>query len=110
MVCRNTAGRAGVNHYMPLCACPPLMPTHALALMSGLPQARGKIAAAKVLAPAAALAALDAAVQAHGGAGVSDDTPLARLWAGVRTLRIADGPDEVHLGTVAKLALRAPRL
>ena len=76
----------------------------------GLPQARGKIAAAKVLAPAAALAALDAAMQVHGGAGVSDDTPLARLFAGVRTLRIADGPDEVHLGTIAKLALRAPRL
>ena len=55
-------------------------------------QARGKIAAAKVLAPAAALAALDAAMQVHGGAGVSDDTPLARLYAGVRTLRIADGP------------------
>ena len=49
-------------------------------------------------------------MQAHGGAGVSDDTPLARLFAGVRTLRIADGPDEVHLGTIAKLALRAPRL
>ena len=63
-----------------------------------------------MLAPAAALAALDAAMQVHGGAGVSDDTPLARLFAGVRTLRIADGPDEVHLGTIAKLALRAPRL
>ncbi len=59
-----------------------------------------------MLAPAAALAALDAAVQAHGGAGVSGDTPLARLWAGARTLRIADGPDEVHLGTIAKLALK----
>ena len=68
-------------------------------------QARGKIAAAKVLAPTTVLAVLDAAIQAHGGAGVSDDTPLARLWAGARTLRIADGPDDVHLISIAKLEL-----
>jgi acyl-CoA dehydrogenase len=68
---------------------------------------RGALAAAKVAAPAAALAALDAAIQVHGGAGVSDDTPLARLWAGARTLRLADGPDEVHLETIARLEERA---
>jgi acyl-CoA dehydrogenase len=67
--------------------------------------ARGEIAAAKVAAPAVALDVLDAAVQVHGGAGVCQDTPLAHLWAAARTLRIADGPDEVHLGTLAKLEL-----
>ncbi|CAL8464134.1 g3669 [Coccomyxa elongata] len=71
----------------------------------GNKQARGKIAAAKVLAPTTVLAVLDAAIQAHGGAGVSDDVPLARLWAGARTLRIADGPDDVHLISIAKLEL-----
>ena len=65
--------------------------------------AAGAIAMAKVAAPAAALLCLDFAIQAHGGAGVSQDTPLAYLWTAARTLRIADGPDEVHLGTVAKL-------
>jgi acyl-CoA dehydrogenase len=65
--------------------------------------ARGALAAAKVAAPAAVLEALDAAIQVHGGAGVSGDTPLARLWAGARTLRLADGPDEVHLETLARL-------
>jgi len=68
--------------------------------------ARGAIAAAKVAAPRASLAALDASIQAHGGGGVSEDFPLAYLWAMVRTLRIADGPDEVHLLTIAKLRLR----
>ena len=68
--------------------------------------ARGALAAAKVAAPRAALAALDVAIQVHGGAGVSQDTPLAALWAGARTLRLADGPDEVHLGTIAGLELR----
>jgi len=67
--------------------------------------ARGPIAAAKVFAPEAALRVIDAAIQVHGGAGVSQDFMLARLWAGARTLRIADGPDEVHLGTLAKLEL-----
>lgn len=68
-------------------------------------QARGKIAAAKVLAPSTVLEVLDAAIQAHGGGGVSDDFPLARLWAGARTLRIADGPDDVHLISIARLEL-----
>ncbi|KAL3454937.1 acyl-CoA dehydrogenase/oxidase [Aspergillus heterothallicus] len=56
-----------------------------------------EIAEAKVLVPRVALAVIDRAVQAYGGAGVSQDTPLANLWALTRTLRIADGPDEVHL-------------
>ncbi len=68
--------------------------------------AAGAIAMAKIAAPAAATACLDFAVQAHGGAGVSQDTPLAFLWANARTLRIADGPDEVHLGTLAKLEMK----
>ena len=52
--------------------------------------------------PRVALKVLDDAIQVHGGAGVSDDTPLAGLWAGMRTLRIADGPDAVHLRSVAR--------
>jgi acyl-CoA dehydrogenase len=56
-----------------------------------------EIAQAKVLVPQMALTVIDRAVQAYGAAGVSQDTPLAHLWAGIRTLRIADGPDEVHL-------------
>jgi len=68
--------------------------------------AAGAIAMAKLAAPAAALKCLDFAVQVHGGAGVCQDTPLAYLWAGSRTLRIADGPDEVHLATLAKLELQ----
>lgn len=55
------------------------------------------IAEAKVLVPQTALTVIDRAVQAFGGAGVSQDTPLAYMWAGIRTLRLADGPDEVHL-------------
>ncbi|AEO56450.1 hypothetical protein MYCTH_2301430 [Thermothelomyces thermophilus ATCC 42464] len=56
-----------------------------------------EIAEAKVLVPQTALTVIDRAVQAFGGAGVSQDTPLASMWAGIRTLRLADGPDEVHL-------------
>lgn len=56
-----------------------------------------EIAQAKVLVPQTALTVIDRAVQAFGAAGVSQDTPLAYLWALIRTLRIADGPDEVHL-------------
>lgn len=56
-----------------------------------------EIAQAKVLVPQTALAVIDRAVQAFGGAGVSQDTPLANMWAQIRTLRLADGPDEVHL-------------
>jgi acyl-CoA dehydrogenase len=67
--------------------------------------ARKEIAAIKVVAPNMALKVLDRAIQAHGGAGVSGDFELAASWAGVRTLRLADGPDEVHLETIAKLEL-----
>lgn len=56
-----------------------------------------EIAQAKVLVPQTALTVIDRAVQSFGGAGVSQDTPLANSWAGIRTLRLADGPDEVHL-------------
>uniref|UniRef100_M1CNY1 IBR3 (IBA-RESPONSE 3) n=2 Tax=Solanum TaxID=4107 RepID=M1CNY1_SOLTU len=57
-----------------------------------------------------ALKVLDTAMQVHGGAGLSGDTVLAHLWATARTLRIADGPDEVHLGTIAKMELQRARL
>ncbi len=67
--------------------------------------ARTEIAAIKVVAPRAALNVLDRAIQVHGGGGVSDDFPLARMWAGMRTLRLADGPDEVHIRTVARQEL-----
>ncbi|GAB2295238.1 Putative acyl-CoA dehydrogenase ibr3 [Dionaea muscipula] len=76
----------------------------------GIKKARGIIAMAKVAAPAMALHVLDMAMQVHGGAGLSSDTVLAHLWATARTLRIADGPDEVHLGTIAKLELQRARL
>jgi acyl-CoA dehydrogenase len=56
-----------------------------------------EIAEAKILIPQMALTVIDRAVQAFGGAGVSQETPLASMWAGIRTLRLADGPDEVHL-------------
>ena len=65
----------------------------------GNKEARAEIAMIKVVAPNMALRVLDRAIQAHGGAGVSQDTFLAAAWAGVRTLRMADGPDEVHIGS-----------
>jgi len=71
----------------------------------GNKQARSEIAMIKVLAPAVAQQVLDWAIQAHGAAGVSDDFPLAYQWAGNRTLRLADGPDEVHRNAIAKLEL-----
>lgn len=61
-----------------------------------------EIAEAKVLVPQTALAVIDRAVQGHGGMGVCQDTPLASMWAGIRTLRLADGPDEVHLQQMGK--------
>ncbi len=67
--------------------------------------ARAEIAMIKVVAPNVALRVLDRAIQAHGGAGVSDDFELASHWANSRTLRLADGPDEVHLESIAKLEL-----
>jgi acyl-CoA dehydrogenase len=68
--------------------------------------ARTEIAAIKVLAPRMACAVIDRAIQAHGGAGVSDDFPLAYLYAYSRMLRIADGPDEVHKRSIARRELR----
>jgi acyl-CoA dehydrogenase len=67
--------------------------------------ARSEIAMIKVVAPNVALRVIDRAIQAHGGAGVSGDFPLAAAWAGARTLRLADGPDEVHRESVAKWEL-----
>jgi acyl-CoA dehydrogenase len=67
--------------------------------------AKAEIAMIKVLAPNVAQQVLDWAIQAYGAAGVSDETPLATMWAHNRTLRIADGPDEVHRNAVAKLEL-----
>ncbi len=71
--------------------------------------ARSEIAMIKVAAPNMALAVADRAIQTHGGAGVSPDFPMARMWASQRTLRLADGPDEVHRVTVAKLELKKQR-
>jgi acyl-CoA dehydrogenase len=67
--------------------------------------ARREIAMIKVVAPNVALAVIDRAIQSHGAAGVSQDTFLASAWAMIRTLRIADGPDEVHVESIAKLEL-----
>ncbi len=68
--------------------------------------ARAEIAMIKVKAPIMALQVIDDAIQAHGGAGVTTDFGLARTWAHMRTLRLADGPDEVHLESLAKAELR----
>jgi acyl-CoA dehydrogenase len=73
---------------------------------AGNKQARAEIAMIKVVAPNVTLRVLDRAIQAHGAAGVSQDTFLASAWANVRTLRLADGPDEVHTEAIAKLELR----
>jgi acyl-CoA dehydrogenase len=72
---------------------------------AGNKAARAEIAMIKVVAPNVALRVLDRAIQAHGGAGVSQDTFLASAWAAIRTLRLADGPDEVHVESIAKLEL-----
>jgi len=69
----------------------------------GAKGAKSEIAQIKVAAPRMALQIIDDAIQAFGGAGVSGDTPLAEMYATVRTLRIADGPDEVHNRTIARL-------
>jgi alkylation response protein AidB-like acyl-CoA dehydrogenase len=69
----------------------------------GAKNAKSEIAQIKVAAPRMALQIIDDAIQAFGGAGVSADTPLAEMYAMVRTLRIADGPDEVHNRTIARL-------
>jgi acyl-CoA dehydrogenase len=71
----------------------------------GMQDSRSEISQIKVAVPNIALEIIDQAIQMHGGAGVSDDVPLADLFATIRTLRIADGPDEVHRALIAKLEL-----
>ena len=68
--------------------------------------AQKEIAMIKVAAPAMALKVIDDAIQVFGGAGVSQDTPLASAWAGIRTLRLADGPDEVHERAIARMEMK----
>jgi acyl-CoA dehydrogenase len=72
----------------------------------GNKEARAEIAMIKVVAPNMALRVIDRAIQAHGGAGVSGDFGLAAAWASARTLRLADGPDEVHREAVARWELK----
>ena len=67
--------------------------------------ARSEIAMIKVIAPNMALRVIDRAIQIHGGGGVSDDFGLAEAWAHTRTLRLADGPDAVHLRAIARIEL-----
>jgi acyl-CoA dehydrogenase len=71
----------------------------------GAKGARSEIAAIKVIAPRVCCEVIDRAIQVHGGGGVSEDFPLASMYAHARTLRIADGPDEVHVRTVARTEL-----
>jgi alkylation response protein AidB-like acyl-CoA dehydrogenase len=70
---------------------------------AGNKEARAEIAMIKVAAPRMALRIIDHAIQAHGGGGVSDDFGLAKSYAHIRTLRLADGPDEVHARSIARL-------
>jgi acyl-CoA dehydrogenase len=72
----------------------------------GNKHARTEIAAIKVAAPNVALRVVDRAIQVHGGAGVCDDYPLATMYAHLRTLRLADGPDEIHKRTIARHEIR----
>ena len=85
-----------------------LLTMHAARLMDvvGNKAARNELAMVKVVVPRMALRVLDRAIQAHGAAGVSDDFPLAAMWAHSRTIRLADGPDEVHREAIAKTELR----
>ena len=72
----------------------------------GAKAARKEIAAIKVAVPQMAERIIDHAIQSYGGAGVSQDTPLAGMYAGIRTLRIVDGPDEVHIRDIARLEIK----
>jgi acyl-CoA dehydrogenase len=72
----------------------------------GAKQARAEIAMIKVVVPNMACAVIDRAIQAHGAAGVSEDFGLAKAWSHARSLRFADGPDEVHRRTVAQVELK----
>jgi acyl-CoA dehydrogenase len=71
----------------------------------GAKGAMSEISQIKVVVPNIALAIIDQAIQIHGAAGVSEDFPLTEMFASIRTLRIADGPDEVHRALIAKLEL-----
>jgi acyl-CoA dehydrogenase len=73
---------------------------------AGNKAARGEIAMIKAVVPQMALKIIDRAIQTHGGGGVSQDFPLANFWIYARTLRLADGPDEVHLESIAKMELK----
>ncbi|MEO5695549.1 MAG: acyl-CoA dehydrogenase family protein, partial [Burkholderiaceae bacterium] len=73
--------------------------------VAGNKGAKAEIAMIKVVAPSMALQVIDWAMQAHGGGGVCEDFPLAGFYAGARTLRFADGPDEVHRNAIAKIEL-----
>ena len=72
----------------------------------GAKSARKEIAAIKVAVPQMAERVIDHAIQSYGGAGVSQDSPLASMYAGIRTLRIVDGPDEVHIRDIARLEIK----
>jgi acyl-CoA dehydrogenase len=84
-----------------------LLTLHAADMMDkvGNKAAKAEIAMIKVVAPNVALRVLDRAIQTYGGAGVAQDAGLAYMWAMQRTLRIADGPDEVHRQSIAKVEL-----
>jgi len=77
---------------------------------AGNKAARSEIAQIKVIAPNMALRVLDRAIQIHGAAGLSQDFPLAAIYAGMRALRLGDGPDEVHLNAIAKIEMEQPWL
>jgi acyl-CoA dehydrogenase len=85
-----------------------LLTMHAAQMMDtvGNKEAKAEIAMIKVVAPNIAAKVVDRAIQVHGGGGVSQDVHLAKAYAGMRTLRLADGPDEVHRETIAKVELR----
>jgi acyl-CoA dehydrogenase len=88
-----------------------LLTMHAAHLMDtvGNKAARGELAMVKVAVPRMTLRVLDRAIQAHGAAGVSGDFPLAAMWAHTRTIRLADGPDEVHREAIARQELKEGR-
>ncbi|MGB0785065.1 MAG: acyl-CoA dehydrogenase family protein [Alphaproteobacteria bacterium] len=73
---------------------------------AGVPASQAAISQIKVVAPQVALKVVDEAIQMHGAMGISQDSPLAKMWTALRTLRFADGPDAVHRAQVAKAALR----
>ena len=73
------------------------------------PEARKLVAMIKAVAPQMACNVIDRAIQVHGGAGICDDTPLARLYGWHRAMRLFDGPDEVHMRTIARAELGAER-